>query len=223
MGGMSEQIAPTDRTRLRRLPQRGVFDRAVIEAILDEGLICHVSFCDEAGRPCVLPTGYARDGGRLLLHGSRKNAALLAALSSEMTVCVTLLDGLVLARSAFHHSFNYRSVVLYGRPVEVTDRAEKLAALERIVEHIVPGRAAGSRPPNDKELDATLVAALPIDEVSAKVRTGPPKDDEEDMDLGFWAGVIPVRLDAAPGEPAPDLPAGIEPPEYVRRYRRAIS
>ena len=220
---MSAQIPTTERTRLRRLPQRGVFDRAAIEAILDEGFICHLAFTDDAGRPRVLPTGYAREGNRLLLHGSRKNAALLAGLSGEVAVCVTLLDGLVLARSAFHHSFNYRSVVVYGRPQEITDAAEKRRALLRVVEHIVPGRSAGSRPPSEKELEATLVVALAIEEASAKVRGGPPKDDDDDLELEHWAGVVPARLAFGAPEPAPDLAPGIEIPEHVREVRLAIS
>ena len=215
-------VVPTDRTRLRRLPKRGVFDRDVINAILDEGLVCTLSFLDEEGRPGSMPTGYAREGDRLLLHGSSRNAALRGLIGKPASISVTLLDGIVLARSVFHHSFNYRSVVLFGEGVEIIEPAEKLRALERVVENVVPGRWADARQPTDRELAATLVVAFPIDEVSAKVRTGGPADDAPDMELAYWAGVLPCETVWNAPESAPDLAAGIETPVYVQGYRRAI-
>jgi uncharacterized protein len=216
----NEAIPATGRTTLRRLPKRGVFDRAAVNAILDEGLVCHVGFAVE-GQPYVIPTTYARQGQRLAIHGSAASR-MLRTLAGGVPVCVTvtLLDGLVLARSAFHHSMNYRSVVVLGTAVEVTDPAEKAAALDAIVEHVMRGRAAQVRPANPREMKATSVLALPIDEASAKVRTGPPIDDEEDYALPYWAGVLPLRL--VPGAPVPDgrLPPGVAVPENVTRYRR---
>ncbi len=221
MGSVSD-IRPTGRTRLRRLPQRGVFERETIDAILDEGLICSLAFLDEQGRPGSLPTGYARDGDRLLLHGSLKNAALRAIVARPASISVTLLDGVVLARSVFHHSFNYRSVVLFGQGSVIEEPAEKLRALEVVVEKVVPGRWADSRQPSEKELAATLVVSFPIEEASAKVRNGPPGDDAEDIDLPYWAGVIPRETVWPAPQPAPNLAEGIETPDYVQHYRRAI-
>lgn len=213
---MSE-VRPTSRTTLRRLPKRGVFDRGAVHAILDEGLICHVGVTVD-GKPVVLPTGYARDGDWIYLHGSAKNAALAAMVGRDACVTVTLLDGIVLARSTFHHSFNYRSVVLYGRGEAIDEPAAKERALERIVEHIVPGRSAEARGANAQELKATRVVRFPVEECSAKVRTGPPSDDEEDMALDVWAGVLPVTLEWGPPEPDEATDGG--PPEYLARYRR---
>ena len=184
--------AASERTTLRRNPIRGVHDRDRIRSILDEGLICHLAFLED-GKPAVIPTGYARIGEFLYLHGSLKNRAMRAIIGRDCSVEVTLLDGIVLARSAFHHSFNYRSVVIYGQGIEVSDDKEKQAAFERIVDHIIPGRASDCRMPNAKEFAATLVVKIPIDESSAKVRTGPPVDDAEDMELPIWAGVLPRR------------------------------
>jgi uncharacterized protein len=216
---MSE-FAPTSRTTLKRLPTRGVFDRAAVQAILDEGLVCHVGFV-AAGQPFVIPTTYARVGDRLYLHGSAASR-MLRELSGgiPVAVTVTLLDGLVLARSTFHHSMNYRSVVVLGRATLVGDPAEKSAALEAIVEHVVPGRSRLVRGPNENELRATSVLRLDLVEVSAKVRTGPPIDDEEDLGLDCWAGVLPLRL--VPGEPVadPQLPPGRAPSADVTGYRR---
>lgn len=209
----------TERTTLRRLPARGAHDRATIDAILDEGLICHLGFVDQ-GKPAVIPTGYARDGDFLYLHGSLKNRALRAVVGRECCVEVTLLNGIVLARSAFHHSFNYRSVVIYGRGEEVVDEAEKQRAFERVVEHIVPGRAADCRMPNAKESAATLVVKIPIDESSAKIRTGAPKDDPEDVDLPVWAGVVPVRDAWGPAEPDNAPGEDRAEPDYVKAYSR---
>ncbi len=210
----------TNRTRLKRLPKRGAFDRETINAILDEGFICHVGFVVD-GQPYVIPTGYARVGDDLYIHGSSASR-MLRTLSEGVEVCVTvtLVDGLVLARSAFHHSINYRSVVVLGKAELVTDLDEKNTALEAITEHIVPGRWADVRWPNELELKATSVLRLPIDEASAKVRTGDPVDDEEDYAMDVWAGVLP--LDVSPRDPIADskLPTGIEPPEYVLNYKR---
>ena len=211
---------PSDRTRVRRLPKRGAYDRVTIDAILDEGLICHLGFVVD-GEPRVIPTGYARDGDRLLLHGARTSAAMRAlAAGAEACATVTLLDGLVLARSAFHHSMNYRSVVVLGRAVELTDPVEKAAALDCLVEHLVPGRTADARPATSRELDQTTVVALPLDEASAKVRTGGPVDDDDDLALPVWAGVVPLALSHR--EPVPDAdhpPTGAVPP-YAAAYRR---
>ena len=209
----------TDRTRVRRLPARASYDRAVIDSILDEALVCHVGFAVE-GQPYVIPTVHARAGDRLYLHGSAASR-MLRTLAGGVEVCVTvtLLDGVVLARSAFHHSLNYRSVVILGTATALTDPDEKLAALERIVEHVAPGRSAEVRPPNAQELRATLVLAVPVTEASAKIRAGGPLDDEDDYALPCWAGVIPLRL--TPLAPVPDArlagPAATRtPPAYER-------
>ena len=213
-------FTPTSRTRLKRLPLRAEYDRAAVYRILDEAFICHVGFAQD-GQPVVIPTGYARVGDRLYLHGSAASR-MLRTLASGLDVCVTvtLVDGLVLARSAFHHSINYRSVVIFGRATLVEAEAEKMAALRAFSDQVVPGRWDDVREPNALELKATLVLALPLDEVSAKVRTGPPVDDKEDLSLPVWAGVVPLHL--AAGAPIPDLhlAAGIDPPAYALDYRR---
>jgi nitroimidazol reductase NimA-like FMN-containing flavoprotein (pyridoxamine 5'-phosphate oxidase superfamily) len=193
---------PTERTRLRRLPERGAYDRPTVHAILDEGFICHVGFVVD-GQPHVIPTGYVRVGETVYLHGSSGSRL---GLRPGMPICVTvtLLDGIVLARSAFHHSMNYRSVMAIGRTRKLTDPEEKDAALAALVEHIVPGRSAEVRAGDRRELAATAVLALPLDEVSAKVRTGDPKDEDEDedededYDLPYWAGVLPLALEPGP-------------------------
>jgi nitroimidazol reductase NimA-like FMN-containing flavoprotein (pyridoxamine 5'-phosphate oxidase superfamily) len=212
--------APSPRTAVRRLPERGAYDRATIHTILDEGLVCHVGFVAE-GQPFVIPTAYARIGERLYLHGS-SGSRMLRALAGGAPLCatVTILDGLVLARSAFHHSVNYRSVVVLGVAQPVADAEERLAALRAVVEHVVPGRWRDARRPSAKELAQTLVVSLPIDEASAKLRSGPPRDDAEDLALPVWAGEIPLRL--APGAPVadPSLLAELEPPAYALRYAR---
>ncbi len=206
------KIQPTDRTRVRRLPARANYDRAMINTILDEALVCHVGFSIDA-QPYVIPTTYARVDQQLYIHGSAASR-MLRTLTDGVPVCVTvtLLDGLVLARSAFHHSMNYRSVVILGTAVEVTNVAERLAALEAIVEHIRPGRWREVRAPNERELRATSVLRLALDEVSAKVRSGPPLDDAEDLGQPCWAGVIPLRSAAGAPLPDPQLAAGIAPP-----------
>ncbi len=217
---MSENHVPTERTRIVREPQRAVYDRAAAYHILDEGFICHVGFVAD-GQPFVIPTGYGRSGDNLYVHGSAASR-MLRNLDRGVAVCVTvtLLDGIVLARSIFNHSMNYRSVVVLGTAVAVEDPDEKLKALRALSQHILPGRWVESRQPNEKELKATLVMRLPIEEFSAKVRQGPPMDDEEDYAFPTWAGVIPLEL--VPGKPIndPRLDAGREAPEYARSYSR---
>ena len=217
---MSENFVPTARTRVVREPHRGIYDRETAYKILDEGVICHVGFVVD-GQPFVIPTGYGRREDNLYIHGSAASR-MLRNLDKGVPVCVTvtLLDGVVLARSIFNHSMNYRSVVVLGTAVEVADREEKLEALRWISEHIVPGRWAEVRQPNEKELKATQVMRLPITEFSSKVRQGPPIDDEEDLGFPTWAGVIPLEMVA--GEPIPDakLNAGREVPSYARQYSR---
>jgi nitroimidazol reductase NimA-like FMN-containing flavoprotein (pyridoxamine 5'-phosphate oxidase superfamily) len=198
---MPDPLTPTDRTKVRRLPDRGSYDRALIDAVIDEAYIAHVGFVVD-GAPRVLPMTYGRDGDVLYLHGAVGNAMLRASAGAQVCVTITLLDGLVLARSAFHHSMNYRSVVLLGEARKVEDEAEKQHAFDVIVEHVLAGRSQVARPASDSELRKTMVLALPIEEGSAKVRTGGPIDDEEDMDLPVWAGVVPLRL--VPGEPEQD-------------------
>jgi len=217
---MSETYTPTARTRVVREADRGVYDRAAAYRILDEGFICHVGFVAD-GQPFVIPTGYGRIGGNLYIHGSAASR-MLRNLDRGIAVCVTvtLLDGLVLARSIFNHSMNYRSVVVLGTAVAVNDPAEKLEALHQLSEHILPGRWVESRQPNERELKATLVMRLPITEFSAKVRQGPPIDDEEDYAFPTWAGVIPLEIVA--GRPIDDarLLPGQEAPGYARQYSR---
>jgi nitroimidazol reductase NimA-like FMN-containing flavoprotein (pyridoxamine 5'-phosphate oxidase superfamily) len=213
-------LSPTARTTFHRYPGRGSYDRALIDAILDEALVCHVGFCDE-GQPYVLPMNFARVGDAIYLHGSAVSR-LLVELRRGAPVCatVTLLDGLVLARAAFRHSMNYRSVVMLGVAREVTAADEKRAALAAIVEHVLPGRSAAVRGPSEAELASTLVLALPIAEASAKVRAGPPLDAEDDLGIPCWAGEIPLRLTAGPPRPDPTLPPGVEVPETVSGYDR---
>jgi uncharacterized protein len=215
-------LAPTDRTRVRRLPARASYERATIDAILDEGLVCHVGFTVD-GQPYVIPTVYARVGDELFIHGSAASR-MLRTLENGVPVCltVTLLDGLVLARSAFHHSVNYRSVVVLGTAVPVEGEADKRAALEAIVEHVMPGRTDSVRAPTAKEVRATSVLRLPLVEASAKVRSGPPLDDEEDYALECWAGEVPLRVTALAPLADPRLPASISPPPSVVGYRRPL-
>lgn len=208
----------TERTTVRRLPKRASYDAATIHAILDEALICHVGFVVN-GAPVVIPTIHWRDGDRLYFHGSAASR-MLRNLREGIDACVTitLLDGLVLARSAFHHSMNYRSVVVFGRAFEITDREEKIRALEVLVEHVVRGRSAEVRGPNESELRQTSVLALPIEEASAKIRTGGPVDDEEDYALPVWAGVLPATLTF--GSAIADTGVVAEVPGYIARYAR---
>ena len=213
-------INPTARTQIRRLPARGSYDRALIHAILDEGLVCHVGF-ELEGQPYVIPMVYARHDDRLILHGAPASRMLKAgAAGTAMCATVTLIDGLVFARSAFHHSMNYRSVVVLGVAREVTDPSEKRAALDALVEHLARGRSRETRPPSDKELASTRVLALPITEASAKARTGGPVDDDEDLALPYWAGHVPLRLVA--GEPVDDprAPVRAPVPAWAPSYQR---
>jgi nitroimidazol reductase NimA-like FMN-containing flavoprotein (pyridoxamine 5'-phosphate oxidase superfamily) len=209
---------PTERTTVRRLPERAAYDRQTVHAILDEGFVCHVAFAID-GQPYALPTGYARVGETIYLHGSSGSRL---GLRPGMRVCVTvtLLDGIVLARSAFHHSFQYRSAMVLGRTRLVADPAEKDAALRALVEHVVPGRAADVRGGDGRELAATAVLAVSLEEVSAKVRVGDPKDDEEDHALPVWAGVLPLAL--VPGTPVPDplLDPSVPEPPYLAAWSR---
>lgn len=214
------QFTPTARTRVKRLPDRGKYDRETVFAILDEGLVCHLGFVAD-GQPYVIPTLFARVDEHLYIHGSAASR-MLRTLSAgvQMCVTVTLIDGLVLARAAFHHSTNYRSVVVLGRATLIESREEKLKALEAFTEKVVRGRWADVRQPNESELKQTTVLALPLEEVSAKIRTGGPKDDKEDYDLPIWAGVLPLPV--VPGAPVPDpqLRFSLDPPSYVVNYSR---
>jgi nitroimidazol reductase NimA-like FMN-containing flavoprotein (pyridoxamine 5'-phosphate oxidase superfamily) len=214
----TDRYQRTERTTLRRLPERARYDPVTVHSILDEGFICHVAFVVD-GQPYALPTGYARMGETLYLHGSTGSRL---GLRPGMDVCitVTLLDGIVLARSAFHHSFQYRSVMVLGHTRLVTDLSEKDAALGALVEHFMPGRSADARAASRRELAATAVLAVPLEEVSAKVRTGDPKDDDEDYALPVWAGILPLEL--RPGDPVPDsrLDPTIAVPSYVKDWQR---
>jgi nitroimidazol reductase NimA-like FMN-containing flavoprotein (pyridoxamine 5'-phosphate oxidase superfamily) len=212
-------LSPTDRTRLRRLRERGRTDRADLYAVLDAGLICHLGVVID-GSPVVLPTGYGRAGDILFLHGSAANRSLLAADGQDACVSVTHLDGMVCARSIFHHSMNYRSAVVYGTPRLVSGEAAKLAGLRAVTEQLIPGRWEHSRPPSKKELAATAVLALPLDEASVKIRTGPPNDEPEDYELDFWAGVVPAALAFGPPEPDGALRAGLDVPDHISALAR---
>jgi nitroimidazol reductase NimA-like FMN-containing flavoprotein (pyridoxamine 5'-phosphate oxidase superfamily) len=217
---MSDINPPTTRTRLVREADRAVYDRAAAYAILDEGFICHVGFVSDS-QPFVIPTSYGRRDDNLYIHGSAASR-MLRHLAQSLPVCVTvtLLDGLVLARSIFNHSMNYRSVVVLGNAVLVDDSAEKLDALRLLSEHILPGRWNDSRQPNEKELKATSVLRLPINEFSAKVRQGPPIDDEADYAFPTWAGVIPLETIARIPINDPRLDPPREAPEYAKNYKR---
>jgi nitroimidazol reductase NimA-like FMN-containing flavoprotein (pyridoxamine 5'-phosphate oxidase superfamily) len=216
---MSEkEFQATERSTLHRLPSRGSYNKHEVYEVLDQGILAHVGFTTPAG-PVVIPMGYARRGDSIILHGSAKSR-LLMALTEGIDVCitVTLLDGLVLARSTFHHSMNYRCVVVFGHSAEITDASEKNAALEHLVEHLVPGRGAEARGANEGELAATLVIDVPISDASLKARTGPPSDESRDLEIDIWAGVLPLRCET--GEPIADehTPDGKPVPGYVRDY-----
>jgi uncharacterized protein len=217
---MSEPYTPTARTRVVREADRAVYDRKAAYQILDEGFICHVGFVVD-GQPFVIPTGYGRAGDHLYIHGSAASR-MLRRIDQGVAVCVTvtLLDGLVLARSIFNHSMNYRSVVVLGTAVAVEDPKEKLEALRLLSEHILPGRWAESRQPNEREIKATLVMRLPITEFSAKVRQGPPIDDEDDYGFPTWAGVIPLETVAGTPINDPRLDPRTPVPGYARGYSR---
>lgn len=217
---MSKEFVPTERTKVKRLPKRGNFDRETIYSILDEGFVCHVGFTAN-GQTFVIPTGYARRDDTLLIHGSAASR-MMRNLAGGIDVCVTvtLIDGLVLARSAFHHSVNYRSVVIFGKAKLVEDENEKLEALYAFTEHIVPNRWNEIREPNELEIKATTVLTLPLEEASAKIRTGDPVDDAEDMNLDVWAGIIPLKIQAEKHKDDSQLKDGISAPDYVVNYER---
>ncbi|MGB7461705.1 MAG: pyridoxamine 5'-phosphate oxidase family protein [Candidatus Acidiferrum sp.] len=214
------QFTPTDRTQVKRLPKRGNYDREAVYNILDTAFVCHVGFTVD-GQPFVIPTNYGRSGDTLYLHGSAASR-MLNTLSAGVPVCVTVthVDGLVLARSAFHHSVNYRSVVILGKAQLVEDPAEKMEALRIFTEHVMKGRWNDVRIPTEQELKATTVLSLPLEEVSAKVRTGGPIDDEPDYALPVWAGVLPLETVAK--TPLPDAQRKNDPPipEYLKNYKR---
>ena len=211
----------SDRTRVRREPQRGAYDRETIDAILDEALVCHLGFVQD-GQPFVIPTLFARIGDEVYVHGSSASR-MLRSLDGGVDACLTatLVDGIVLARSIFNHSINYRSVVVLGRASAVADPDEKRRALEAFSNRLLPGRWADARPPTPTELKATSILRLPLDEASAKLRTGPPKDDEADYALPVWAGVIPIHLVAGPPEPDTRLHAGLTPPDWAPTRKRS--
>lgn len=217
---MSQPYTPTPRTRLVREAERAVYDREAAYRILDEGFLCHVGFVID-GQPFVIPTSYGRKGDSLLIHGSAASR-MLRQMKESLPVCVTvtLLDGIVLARSIFNHSMNYRSVVVLGKATLVDDPAEKIEALRLLSEHILPGRWADSRQPHQRELKATSVLRVPIEEFSAKVRTGPPIDDEEDYSFPTWAGVVPLEMKAGAPIDDPRLLTGQMVPGYARSYNR---
>jgi uncharacterized protein len=214
----AQDFTPTGRSKVRRLPKQGSYERDAIYKILDEGLICYVGFVVE-GQPFVIPTAYARIADRIYIHGS-PISRMMRSLSSGIEVCitVTLLDGLVLARSAFHHSMNYRSVMIFGTATVISELEHKMMALQAFSDQIAPERWADVRQPNSNELEATVVLGLPLVEASAKVRTGPPTDEREDYNLPIWAGEIPLRLVADSPISDVSLLTGIEPPIYVSSY-----
>ena len=215
---MSTETTPlssTPRTTLRRHHERGATDRTALYEVLDAGLICHFGVVAD-GDPVVLPTAYGRIGETLYLHGSSANRSLHAADGHEVCVTVTHVDGLVCARAAFTHSVNYRSAVVFGTARIVTDEAERLAGLRAVTEQLIPGRWDAVRAPTRKELAATSVLALPLAEASVKVRTGPPKDEPEDLDAGIWAGVLPLGVAFGAPVADPELPAGIDAPDHIR-------
>lgn len=215
MSTQNQPLSSTERTRVHRHPERGQSERATLHAVLDAGMICHLGLVAD-GSPMVLPTAYGRIGDMLYLHGSSANRSMLAAAGHEVCVTVTHFDGLVCARAVFSHSVNYRSAVIFGTARMVKDDAERLAGLRAVTEQLIPGRWDCVRAPTRKELAATSVMAVSLEEASVKVRTGPPADDPADLGSGTWAGVLPVTVTF--GEPVPDpaLPPGISPPEHIR-------
>jgi hypothetical protein len=211
---------PSERTKVRRKPARGSYDREVVHGILDEALHCHVGFVD-GGVPFVMPTIHARVGEHLYLHGSRASRMLkVLAEGAQCCVTVSLIDGIVLARSTIHHSLNYRSVVILGSGERVTDDEEKLQAFEAVVEHVVPGRTDEARAADAADLNGTEIVRLDLNEVSAKVRTGPPLDERGDMDFPVWAGELPVRMVAGEPVTAPDMQVDVPVPGYVTGWKR---
>ncbi len=213
-------MAVSDRTKVKRLKEKGHYDRETAYAILDEGLVCHVGIARDE-QPVVIPMLYARDGDRVLIHGSIASR-LIKTLAAGHAVCIelTLLDGLVLARSVFNHSANYRSIVIYGKATPIRDADEKKAAFEILVEKMVPGRSADARMPNKKEINATEILSVPIEEFSVKISAGDPDDYKKDLKLPVWAGVIPIEQHFGQPRPAADMPGEIELPDYVANYPR---
>ena len=216
-----ERNGASERTTVRRHPERGVYDREVIHQIVDEALICHVGIVDEQRQPFVMPVIHTRVDDHLYIHGSR-GSRLLRRIAEGAPVCVTMtiIDGLVLARSAFHHSMNYRSVVVLGRGSEVVERQLKAQVFDALVEHVVRGRLNDVRRPSESEIDATMLVSIPLAETSAKIRSGPPMDDDKDMSLPHWAGLIPLSLHAGEPIPAQDLDRNVVTPAYAINYAR---
>ncbi len=217
---MSQVFPKTTRNKVKRLPERGYYDSSVIYPIIDEALLCHVGFVQD-NQPCVIPTLHARQGDRVLLHGA-KGSRLLRHVGSGGEVCITitLVDGIVLARSVFHHSINYRSVVIFGKGELIEGEEARLEAMEKFTERLIPGRWQDARPPNPVELKQTTIVAVTIESASAKIRTGPPRDDEEDIGLPVWAGILPLSQISGAPIADPDLKAGIEIPDYIYNYPR---
>lgn len=213
--------APSPRTEVKRLPERAAYDAETIHAILDEGYLCHVGIVED-GAPVVIPTLYARDGDSILFHGSPASRTLRTAKRDGVEVCltVTLVDGIVLARSGFHHSMNYRSVVVFGNAVPITDEVERDSALDHLLDVLVPGQRQVVRPMTRTEAKGTTVLRLPLDEASAKVRTGPPKDEPEDYELPIWAGVLPIGTSFGTPIPDPDLTHDLPVPDHISGYTR---
>ncbi|RLE15256.1 MAG: pyridoxamine 5'-phosphate oxidase family protein [Actinobacteria bacterium] len=207
---------PSDRATVKHVPERASYDRGTIDSILDEGLICHVAFETDTG-PVAIPTIHARVGDVLYFHGSHASRMMRSTVGSDVCITVTIVDGIVAARSAFHHSLNYRSVMVFGRPRVVSDPDERTAAFAAITNHVLPGRWGEVRQPDEKEDKGTKLLAIVIDEASAKTRSGPPVDDEGDVDLGIWAGEIPLTMRAGVPIPVTGLEAGLELPDSVRR------
>jgi hypothetical protein len=218
-------IPNSERTRLHRYAHRAAYDRETVDAILDEGFVCHVGLRTDRGFPVVIPLAYGRNGDVVFLHGSAASRLFRGARATEVEICmtVTFVDGLVVARSTYNTDINYRSVVIIGNATEVKDLNEKRAGLDRLVDHIIPGRSADARPPTEKELRSTMLLKLPLAESSAKVRTGWPLDEEEDYDLDIWAGVIPMSTTIEPARADPALRVDAPMPAYVARYGRPIS
>ena len=217
---MSDTYEQTPRTRVFRKPGRGSYDRELVHSILDEALVCHLGFVQD-GQPYVIPTIHAREGETLFLHGAVGNRTLKAlADGAGCCVTVTLVDGLVLARAALHHSLNYRSVMVLGSAHEVTDPGKKQRALRAVIEHIAPERSDEVRGPDESDLRSTKVLSMEIEEASAKVRTGPPLDEDSDLDLPYWAGVLPLTSGTGDPVPAPDLIGNPPVPEHVKSWRR---
>jgi uncharacterized protein len=215
----------SERTTLHRYAHRALYDRQTVNAILDEGLVCHVGLQTDGGFPVVIPLAYGRDGDIVYLHGSAASRLFRGARGPDIEICmtVTFVDGLVVARSTYNTDINYRSVVIIGQATEVKDLEEKRRGLDLMVDHIIPGRSRDARPPTEKELRSTMLLKLPLGESSAKVRTGWPLDEEEDYDLEIWAGVIPFTTVTEPPRVDPDLRVEVPTPDYVERYRRPVA